>query len=717
MTVMLNLELFGHTRITYGGKQVTGFVSNKAEALLCYLAITGEAHSRDDLAALLWSEMPEAEAKANLRVVLCNLRQLFPEHMQINRKTVALRTDEACWIDALLFQRSVQTYDATRSDAMSVLRDVVALYHGDLLHGLQPRGALLFEEWLLLQREHMRQLMMQSCYALAQYHMQCAEYTEALHYTIRLLKLEPWHEEAHRYAMLLLALSGQRSASLAQYKTCEQILGRELGIEPEEETKSLYHRILAGEVTPAPARRPLTMTASAPRLLPLPFVGRGADFLWLREQYDLVQRGCGRFTLIHGVAGIGKTCLVEQFLHFISGTGSLVLRARCERFHQAVPFQPVVDVLRAGFQTNPELFQHLPEHWQLALRQLLPEMRALTPGVPEAYTMVPVFERQALFEAVSVCFAELERHYGEVVLWFDDLHYADGATIDLLNYLTRHCQQARIWYLGAYRSELLDVAHPLQHLASRLRRSDGLAVCELGLLHEGAIKKLVESLPGLDATARTLLAATLAEVSGGNPFLLSQVVTQLVEHKILVRHNEGWFLHPQQLVHAQEYISPELQALLMEQVGRLPDEAQRLLQLAAVSGQSFSLSLMAKAFESDHHAIMRMMQPLLAFDLVREVPTVALMQEGLTQGEVEWMEYVGNVRYTFASPLIWRAIVQSLPPGDRRRLAEQVAQAHRIAPRFIRTPILAHQHQTLRTTNHNRRTIMALPKDLKVFGE
>ncbi|NCC35217.1 MAG: hypothetical protein EOM24_24875, partial [Chloroflexia bacterium] len=507
----------------------------------------------------------------------------------------------------------------------------------------------------------------------------------------------------HRYAMLLLALSGQRSAALAQYKTCEQILGRELGIEPEEETKSLYHRILAGEVTPATTRRPLTLTESAPRLLPLPFVGRGPDFLWLREQYDMVQRGCGRFTLIHGVAGIGKTCLVEQFLHFISGTGALVLRARCERFHQAVPFQPVVDGLRAGFQANPELFQRLPEHWLLALRQLLPEMYMLMPGLPETYGMIPVFERQALFEAVSVCLAELERHYGEVVLWFDDLHYADGETIDLLNYLTRHCQQARIWYLGAYRSELLDVAHPLHHLASRLRRSDGLAVRELGRLHEGAIKKLVESLPGLDATARTLLAATLAEVSGGNPFLLSQVVTQLVEHKILVRHNEGWCLHPQQLAHAQEYIAPELQALLMEQIARLPDEAQMLIELAAVAGQAFSLSLMAKALERDHHAIMRMMQPLLAFDLVREVPTAMLRHDGLTQGEVEWMEYVGHVRYTFASPLIWRAIVQSLPPGDRRRLADQVAQAHRLAPRVSRTPLLPHQHQTLRTANHNRR--------------
>src|SRR5205823_7130761 len=73
---------------------------------------------------------------------------------------------------------------------------------------------------------------------------------QALQYSYRQLELEPWREEAHRQVMRLLALSGQRSAALAQYESCRQTMFEELGVEPESETTELYERIKAGDWGP-----------------------------------------------------------------------------------------------------------------------------------------------------------------------------------------------------------------------------------------------------------------------------------------------------------------------------------------------------------------------------------------------------------------------------------------------------------------------------------
>lgn len=668
MIGLLELTLLGHLRISYNGALVTGFVSNKAQALLGYLAITGQPHPRDDLAALLWSDMPEAEAKANLRVVLCNLRQLFPDYVQVNRKTVAFQPQGPCWIDATAFQASVQQYAPAKGETITALRAAVELYQGDLMHGLQPRGALLFEEWLLLQREHLRQQVMQSCYTLAAHHLLRAEYAEALRHTMRLIKMEPWHEEAHRQAMLLFALSGQRSVALAQFKLCQQLLSQELGIEPEEETVALDQRIRAGTVSDGVAAR--SGPEAALRLPPLSFVGRGDAFAWLMGQYEAARAGAGALTLIEGTEGVGKTYLAEEMLRFVASTGALLLRTRCHAFSQTVAYQPVSDLLRAVFTHTPEAFAALPDYWLIKLRQLLPELYALKPNLVAPPLLSEPLERQHLFEAVAVLLNELEQRHGEVVVFVDDLHHADPATVDLLNYLTHRCHGAAIWYLGAYQAELLAPNHPLLKLCAELRRTHQVATLGLGNLSLPAIRHLVEGLVGLEPATLTLLSTELHTVSGGNPLLLRCILEDLVEREILCLVRDDWWLHTRRFMSEAEQVPPVIQALISARVERLPPEAQALLPLAALIGRSFALDLLAKAVGRDVPEVVRWVAPLLTCQLVQEVVAPA-------QPEPPLREHAGALRYEFVNPLIWRAVGNRLSEGERRRLVEQLTVASR----------------------------------------
>jgi DNA-binding SARP family transcriptional activator len=248
----LQLSLLGKLQVSRAGKPVTGFVSSKAQALLCFLAVTGRPHDRQTLATLLWGDMPEVEARTNLRTVLANLRKLLEPFLEISRETVRFKRGSSYWLDVELFQAALAAAGLSEKSSelpelsephpppkifIQPLRQALELYQGDFLEGFTVREALGFEEWMLNQRERLRQLAVQGLFNLAREHTLRGEYAAAMDYTGRLLALEPWREEGHRQMMTLLAKSGQRSAALAQYENCRRILAEELGVEPDAEPR------------------------------------------------------------------------------------------------------------------------------------------------------------------------------------------------------------------------------------------------------------------------------------------------------------------------------------------------------------------------------------------------------------------------------------------------------------------------------------------------
>jgi predicted ATPase/DNA-binding SARP family transcriptional activator len=303
----LRLALLGGLQVSRDGTPVTGFVSNKVAALLCYLAVTGRPHFRPALAGLLWGDWPEPEALANLRKALHNLRQLVGPHLIITPQTVAFNRDSPYWLDVEVFQERVDKYTSRQgtskqgpplSTCLPELKQAVELYEGDFLKGFYVRDALEFEEWVAAQQEHFRQLAGRALDTLATYHTGQGQLPEAIGYVRRLLALAPWQEETHRQLMWLLARNGQRSAALAQYETCRRVLADELGVEPDEETTALYRRIRAAG-SPRPNNLPAPVTS---------FVGREEEVSRARQ---LLEGGCRLLTLV-GPGGVGKTRLALE---------------------------------------------------------------------------------------------------------------------------------------------------------------------------------------------------------------------------------------------------------------------------------------------------------------------------------------------------------------------------------------------------------------------
>lgn len=321
MSDKLEITLFGNPAIRKQGQPITGFISNKAPALIYYLATSGQTHSRNTLAGLLWGDFPETKARKNLRDVLSNLRGLaVEEHLIITRQTVAFNRQVPYELDVEVFSRSLASGNkqgATQSAGIGLLQTAADVYKGDFLEGFFIPQAEAYEEWMRAERGQYRQQASQILHLLTRHFAEQHQYTSGIVYVSRLLAMEPWREDAHRQLMQLLAWSGQRSAALAQYETCCEVLLQEFGMEPEARTQQLYEQIRDGKTAVIDVDVAERKTAVSNLPVPLTrFVGREKEIDKIGEMLRTEQ--CRIVTLV-GPGGIGKTRLsIETARRFVA---------------------------------------------------------------------------------------------------------------------------------------------------------------------------------------------------------------------------------------------------------------------------------------------------------------------------------------------------------------------------------------------------------------
>src|SRR5215467_6708404 len=236
--------------------------TRKAQALLAYLALPcGVAHPRDKLAALLWGDMREGQARTNLRQTLFMLRKALPirvpDSLRIDAASVALEP-AVVTVDVTAFERLVTQ---GTSDSLAQAAD---LYQGDLLQGLAVWEAP-FEDWLMAERERLRELALETLAKLLTQQRAVGATEPALQTALRLLALDPLLETVHRALMRLYAQVGRCESALRQYQICVDVLHRELGVDPEAETRDLYQEILRSrERHGLPMRDAEAETAASP---------------------------------------------------------------------------------------------------------------------------------------------------------------------------------------------------------------------------------------------------------------------------------------------------------------------------------------------------------------------------------------------------------------------------------------------------------------------
>lgn len=674
----LTLRLFGTPRIECDGSPVV-VDTRKAVALLAYLALTRQQQSRDTLAALLWPDYDQSHARATLRRTLSALNKaLSAEGLTIDRETITLNPGADLFVDVDSFHRALaacKTHGHAVTDVceacIPLLNEAVGLYSGDFLSGFNLRDSPTFENWQFFQAESLRRELGGALERLTRYLGDHGASERAIGFARRWLALDPLHEPAHRYLMLLYAQSGQRSAALHQYRTCVQVLERELGVAPLEATTTLYEAIKENRVGPvrqatqiaqvtqvaAPAGAPregdagragageasdamagsgarasgavtdagaaavasqdalpvgALSHAAAPGQAVYPLVGRGGEWATLRGAYA-ASSGTGAVIVLEGEAGIGKTRLAGEFLAQIQRQGTAVVGGRCYEGDMHLAYAPIVSGLRGALarHSNQDWLKEIPALWLSEAARILPELGLLRPNLPSAPPLDGPGAQSRFFEGLyqvllAACPPAPDGQPG--VLFFDDAHWADGATLDLLTYVTRRLHEHPLCLMLTWRNNEVLAGHRLLHLLAEARRAGNASVISLSRLSVATVRELALAVARSDAAAPLSkeLVKRVWQETEGVPFFLVEYLTALSKGVLAPGSDEWW-----QTGGARD--------LLHSRLDGVSETGWQLLNAAAVIGRSFDFDTLREASGRSEEETVTGLEELIAQGVVAEV--------------------------------------------------------------------------------------------------
>jgi DNA-binding SARP family transcriptional activator len=250
----LSVSLFGPPQVKRGNEQIS-IQRRKDLALLIYLVVTSQPHSRDTLATLLWQDQNQADARSNLRKTLSRLKLLLgKESILLLPNRVSLNPHLSINLDIARFEACIHQVREHKhvangsgpglcEECQQALEEAASLYRADFLEGFGLSDSSTFEEWQFFQSENLRKNLAQILELLTHQYLKNEDYHPAIEYCRRWLALDRLHEPAHRQLMLLYALSGQQAAALRQFDECVRRWTTEVDTHPEPETLLLYQDI------------------------------------------------------------------------------------------------------------------------------------------------------------------------------------------------------------------------------------------------------------------------------------------------------------------------------------------------------------------------------------------------------------------------------------------------------------------------------------------
>jgi adenylate cyclase len=390
-----------------------------------------------------------------------------------------------------------------------------------------------------------------------------------------------------------------------------------------------------------------------------PFIGRADELEQLLAAFHRMKDGKAQLVRLVGEAGTGKSRLIAELLASLESrswqSGVAIRRVACSSSGEPT-YGAVAKIVRQGYQVDAA------DSAEVARRKLTAGLRGL--GAPDReteaiapvlayvlgieHTAPPDVEPEQLHRQIVLAARTLfERRLAQqpLLLVVDDLHWADAASIDLMHHVVDELADRPLMLLLSHRPDLRPV--PLAH-------ADHWVVPLPPLTSEQA-RALVTGLfgPALDE-ASAQLRDFVATRSGGNPFFVEEIMRSLVGKGVLVRQDDRWTC-----TEACEAVDvpPTLQGLLLSRADRLPAEARRLLQEAAVLGAEFDEALL-RAVATVPASVETELDRLLEVDLVRP------FEDG-----------PDGRRYRFTHALVHEVIYQNLLQSSRAVLHGRVAKS------------------------------------------
>ena len=335
-----------------------------------------------------------------------------------------------------------------------------------------------------------------------------------------------------------------------------------------------------------------------PGLLAEPvLVGRDSEIRLLMHHLDSALNIKGTTIFVYGEAGVGKTRLINEFLAHAKKIGAEVLRGWCLS-EAAIPYFPFTEAFNTYMSTTSDAKAKSIMTKQLGIVGWLKGTETTQESKTQEFLSTPEIERDKTFEAVARVLLHLSAQK-PLVLFMDDLQWADHLSLALIHYLSRKCRNSRLLIIGTYRPEETIPTeegrlHPLEETMFSMNREDLLIKMELKSLKRDDLSELVRSI--FHTSIDEELVEKLYEETEGNPLFAIETLNLVVEEGFLSEKEGQWIL----TAPAEKMgIPSKIQEVITRRIKRLGREERRLLDLAAVCGYSFNPNIMGKIMASD----------------------------------------------------------------------------------------------------------------------
>jgi DNA-binding SARP family transcriptional activator len=284
----LEIRMFGTLSLMRDGQPVSRFPSKRVKDLLSYLLLNrDDSHQRERLAGLFWGDLDDHKARHCLNTSLWRLHQVLAHpknaphpYLRVDAQTIGFNTASGFVLDVAEFETRCAWGDeaGNRSPDQQAefYRQAIAYYTTDLLVDC-------YDDWCLVERERLQRLYLRALGCLLSYHAKRGSYDAAIEYAVQILAHDPLHEDVHRDLIQLYLDARQPAAALRQYRACNAVLQRELGVDPMPETQALLARIMGPSGVQVTSERP---AAGAPAPLTDEFQ---AAVSMLREAFVLIE--------------------------------------------------------------------------------------------------------------------------------------------------------------------------------------------------------------------------------------------------------------------------------------------------------------------------------------------------------------------------------------------------------------------------------------------
>jgi len=586
----IRIQLLGEFRLSAGQRAVSDACRERRLLdLLKLLALTpGHELAREQVVEALWPHLEPTAAFANLHRAASAARSALD-----SAEAIVLRNGHALLFPNAQISTDLEEFEQRAHRALSggdarACAAVAADYHG----GVLPADP--YAEWAEPARSRARRLYVELLQAAGQWQA--------------LLELEPDNEHAHHELLRQLCAQGRRQAAREETRRHRGALAS-LGLRPSAATLATWRALS------------LCQDIDAAGTADSDLLGRRDALASATAVLEQVESGIGATLLVTGEAGIGKTRFCEALLASARARGWLTTFGSASRAEGELPWSPVVEAVSRLTAQRPELVEALPPATRAGLARLWGQ------GGP-SFADSGLRGRQPILAGVCALLRRAALEHA-ALLWIDDIHEADEATVHLARYLSHRARNEHLLVLLSMRTEGRGAAGG--RLRAELLAETGVTELELPPLSLQDTRALVHKIAGREVSEST--ARTIYDRAAGNPFFTEELARALEPNGSL-------------RLRARTY------EIIQARAGSLQEDVRSVLQQAAVLGSEFALEEL---------------EALVGFD---EAAASAIIDRALAAGVI----VEAGERYRFRHGLFRESLLALLPSHRRRATAQRAAE-------------------------------------------